>query len=175
MVAVAVVISLATPAFAGPPSALIEELKGDVAGAELMDYVAPGQLIKLGPGGSLVLSYLTSCRRETINGAGTVTVGSGESKVESATLSIDIVHCDADHAEAGARETSEVAATIVRGIGMDSPAEQSSTAPLRSSRPRAPARWSWNGSTSPANANRSSSMDASSRGDSSTSPAIVIR
>jgi hypothetical protein len=122
MVAIAAVISLATPAFAGSPAALIEEVKGDVAGAEPMDYVTPGQLIKLGPGGSLVLSYLTSCHRETINGAGTVTVGSGESKVDGATLSTDIVHCDADHAEAGARETSEVAATIVRGIGMDSPA-----------------------------------------------------
>jgi hypothetical protein len=121
MFAVATLAGLATPVFAGPPAALIEEIEGNVAGAELMDYVAPGQVIKLGPGSSLVMSYLKSCRRETISGIGAVTVGTGESKVEGAALKTDVVNCDAGHAQAGARETSEVAATIVRGIGADAP------------------------------------------------------
>ncbi len=113
-------IALATPTFAAPPVALVEEIQGDVTGAELMDYVVPGQQIKLGPDGALVISYLKSCRRETIGGPGGVTVGVGESKVEGATLKNDIVNCDAAHAEATAPETSEVAATIVRGIAPDS-------------------------------------------------------
>jgi hypothetical protein len=111
-------VGLATPVLAAPV-ALIEDVQGKVAGAELMDYVAPGEVIKLGPDGMVVLSYLKSCRRETISGAGSVTIGAGESKVEGANLKNDIVDCDAGHAQATARETSEVAATIVRGIGPD--------------------------------------------------------
>ncbi|WP_315776671.1 MULTISPECIES: hypothetical protein [unclassified Bradyrhizobium] len=107
-------------AWAGPPAALVEDVQGDVAGAELMDYVAPGQVIKLGPDGAVVMSYLKSCRRETVNGAGSVTVGPGESTVDGATLKSDIVNCDASHAQATSRETSEVAATIVRSVGPDS-------------------------------------------------------
>lgn len=109
----------APPVLAAPPVALIEEVQGEVTGAELMDYVAPGQIIKLGPDGTLVLSYLKSCRRETVNGAGSVTVGPSESKVEGARLSNDVVNCDAGHAQATTRETSEVAATIVRGLGQE--------------------------------------------------------
>jgi hypothetical protein len=113
------ILGLTTPVLAAPPVALIEEVRGEVAGAELMDYVAPGQVIKLGPDGMLVLSYLKSCRRETVSGAGSVTVGPGESKVEGAQLKNDVVNCDAGHAQATTRETSEVAATIVRSIGQD--------------------------------------------------------
>jgi hypothetical protein len=119
MFVVATLAGLTTPVLAAPPVALIEEVQGEVAGAELMDYVAPGQVIKLGPDGMLVLSYLKSCRRETVSGAGSVTVGSGESKVEGAQLKNDVVNCDAGHAQATTRETSEVAATIVRSIGPD--------------------------------------------------------
>jgi hypothetical protein len=110
---------LMTSVLAASPVALIEEVQGEVAGAEMMDYVAPGQIIKLGSDGVLVLSYLKSCRRETVSGSGSVTVGSGESKVDGAHLKNDVVNCDAGHAQATTRETSEVAATIVRGIGPD--------------------------------------------------------
>jgi hypothetical protein len=119
MFVAATLIGLATPAFAAPPVALIEDVQGEVTGAELMDYVAPGQIIKLGPNGRLVLSYLKSCRRETVSGAGSVAVGAGESKVEGAQLKNDVVNCDAGHAQATTRETSEVAATIVRSLGPD--------------------------------------------------------
>jgi len=118
MLAIAAMVGLATPVLAAPV-ALVEAVQGEVAGVELMDYVAPGQVIKLGPGGTLVLSYLKSCRRETISGSGSVTIGTGESKVEGAHLANDMVDCDAGHAQATPRETSEVAATIVRGIGPD--------------------------------------------------------
>jgi hypothetical protein len=113
-------MALASPALAGPPAALVEDVQGEVSGAELMDYVAPGQVIKLGPEATVVMSYLKSCRRESVSGAGNVTVGPGESKVDGATLKSDIVNCDASHAQATTRETSEVAATIVRSLGPDS-------------------------------------------------------
>jgi hypothetical protein len=127
MLAVVAIVGLAAPgltmpAHAAPPVALIEDVQGQVAGAELMDYVTPGQVIKLGPDGMLVLSYLKSCRRETVSGAGSVTVGTGASKVDGANLKNDVVNCDAGHAQAVVRETSEVAATIVRGIGQDADA-----------------------------------------------------
>ena len=115
-------LALAGPptAGAGPAAALVEDVQGEVAGAELMDYVAPGQVIKLGPDGAVGMSYLKSCRRESVSGAGSVTVGPSESKVDGATLKSDIVNCDASHAQATSRETSEVAATIVRSVGPDS-------------------------------------------------------
>ena len=117
--AVAALIGLAMPAHAQQPVALVEDIQGDVSGVELMDYVTPGQTIRLGSDGALVLSYLKSCRREIINGSGSVVIGPGESKVEGATLKNDIVNCDAGHAQASTRETSEVAATIVRSVGSD--------------------------------------------------------
>lgn len=45
-----------------------------------MDYVEPGQVIRLGAADGLVLGYLKSCWRETITG-GTVTVGTEQSQV----------------------------------------------------------------------------------------------
>ena len=51
---------------------MVEDVQGKVTGAEFMDYVTPKAVIKIGDGGSVVLSYLKSCRRETISGVGTV-------------------------------------------------------------------------------------------------------
>jgi hypothetical protein len=116
LIAVAALIGLTGAAVAEPPVALVEELQGKVTGAEYMDYVTPGQVIKIGPGGSIVLSYLKSCRRQTISGIGTVIVGSDESKVHLADVKDETVDCDASHAHATVRETSEAAATVVRGI-----------------------------------------------------------
>ena len=61
----------------GVPVAVVEKVTGKVVGVEFMDYVTPGKVVKLGPQGSIVLEYMTSCWRETITG-GTVVVGSGE-------------------------------------------------------------------------------------------------
>src|SRR5262245_9808885 len=82
-------------AVAEPPVALVEELQGKVTGAEFMDYVTPGQVIKIGPGGSIVLSYLKTCRRETISGIGTVIVGKDASKVHLSDMKDETIACDA--------------------------------------------------------------------------------
>jgi hypothetical protein len=54
------------------PVAVIEDVRGNPAGLQVMDYVEPGKVIQLGSNDSIVLDYLTSCWRETITG-GTVT------------------------------------------------------------------------------------------------------
>src|SRR5271157_4392704 len=74
-------MALGSPAVADPIEvALVENLTGVSPGAELMDYVRTGQVIRLGPQQTIVLSYMSSCVRETITG-GTVTVGTDWSEV----------------------------------------------------------------------------------------------
>ena len=67
------------------PAAIVEDLEGKPAGIQLMDYLTPGQVIKLGPKDLIVLSYLTSCKHETIIG-GTITVGTDYSEVVGGTV-----------------------------------------------------------------------------------------
>jgi hypothetical protein len=90
-------VSTTAPSLAGMTAAqrvaLVEEVKGEVTGVEFMDYVSPGKVIKLGPEGSIVLTYMKSCWRETITG-GTVVIGVEESlfhlsKVEGVKIDCD--------------------------------------------------------------------------------------
>jgi hypothetical protein len=115
-VALFALTGMAAPAAAESPVALVEEVQGKVSGAEAMDYLSPHAVIKLGQNGSVVLSYLNSCRRETIKGIGTVIVGTEESSVHLADVKSEKTLCDAAHSHATARETSEVAATVMRGV-----------------------------------------------------------
>ena len=87
-------LALASPAAADSPVAVVEDIKGKVTGAEFMDYVTPKAVIKIGDGGSVILSYLKSCRRETISGAGTVVVGTEESAVHLAEVKAEKTNCD---------------------------------------------------------------------------------
>ena len=56
-----VVAMKVSPASAQSPSAVVEEVGAGVAGVQLMDYVEPGQIIRLGAADRLVLGYLKSC------------------------------------------------------------------------------------------------------------------
>ena len=109
-------LALASPAAAEPPVAVVEEVSGKVTGAEFMDYVAPKAVIKIGAGGSIVLSYMQSCRRETIRGIGTVIVGTEESVVHLADVKAEKTACDSNQSHAINRATSEVAATVMRSV-----------------------------------------------------------
>jgi hypothetical protein len=104
----------AAPAAAETPVAVVEEVSGPVTGAEFMDYVAPGKVIKLGPAGTIVLGYMKSCRRETITGVGTVIIGKEESMVHLGEVKAARSDCDSGHAQAVKRETGESAAMVVR-------------------------------------------------------------
>jgi hypothetical protein len=109
-------MALASNAAAQSPVAVVEDIKGKVTGAEFMDYVTPKAVIKVGDGGSVVLSYLKSCRRETINGAGTVTVGTDESTVENAGVLVEKTDCDPRQMNVTTRETRAAAATVLRSV-----------------------------------------------------------
>jgi len=80
-----------------------------------MDYVTPKSVIKIGDGGSVVLSYLKSCRRETISGAGTVVVGLEASIVDQAVLKAEKDQLRFQPGQRRpSRDTSGVAATVLR-------------------------------------------------------------
>lgn len=114
-------IWFAGTAAAQPPVAVVEDVQGKVTGAEFMDYVAPGTVIKLGQSGVVVLGYIKSCVRETISGIGTVIVGSEESMVHLGDVKTSKVRCDAGRTRLIDREVGESAATVVRSMnGMKS-------------------------------------------------------
>jgi hypothetical protein len=104
--------SLAGMTAAERPVAVVEEVKGKVAGVEFMDYVTPGKVIKLGPKGSIVLGYMTSCWRETITG-GTVVVGVEQSLVHLAEIKRVKVDCGGEPSID--QQTRESAGTVFRG------------------------------------------------------------
>jgi hypothetical protein len=59
---------------------------------------------------------LKSCRRETISGAGTVVVGAEASTVDLAVLKAEKTNCDSSQAQVTTRDTSGVAATLLRSV-----------------------------------------------------------
>jgi hypothetical protein len=101
------------------PVAVVEDMKGKVSGAELMDYVVPGQVIKLGAGASVTIGYMKSCWRETISGLGTVIIGTEQSSVHLAQFKAGKVPCDSSQAARINKEAGESAATLVRGLNQD--------------------------------------------------------
>jgi hypothetical protein len=108
-------LGLVVPAAAQAPVAVVEDVRGKVAGVEFMDYVVPGKVIKLGPKDSIVLGYLKSCWRETITG-GTVVVGEEASLVHGGRIERGTVGCDAGRIQLNEREAAQSAATVVRGM-----------------------------------------------------------
>ncbi len=117
--ATACLLALTAIARAEPPAAVVEDVQGKVTGAEFMDYVVPGQVIKLGSGGKVVLGYMKSCWRETISGVGTVIVGSEQSSVHLAEFKTEKVACDPTQARRIGKELGESAATVVRSLKDD--------------------------------------------------------
>ena len=117
--ATAFLLALTGIARAEPPVAVVEDVQGKVTGAEFMDYVVPGQVIKLGPGGMVVLGYMKSCWRETISGVGTIIVGSEQSAVHLADFKTEKVACDPTQAQRIGKELGESAATVFRTLKDD--------------------------------------------------------
>jgi hypothetical protein len=98
ILALAGAVAFASAAAAGPIEvALVENLTGNSPGVGFMDYVRAGQVIRLGPHQTIVLSYMSSCLRETITG-GTVTVGTDWSEVHSGEVRRARVLCDVGQA-----------------------------------------------------------------------------
>jgi hypothetical protein len=121
LVAGTTVIYTAAPSLAGMTEmqrvqkvGLIEEVKGEVKGVEFMDYVTPGQVIKLGPKGSIVVTYMTSCWRETITG-GTVVIGVEQSLFHLSKVDGVKVDCHRN-GEPLPDQQREAAAKVFRGV-----------------------------------------------------------
>jgi hypothetical protein len=95
------------------PTALVEDVKSSTADVEFMDYVGTGQVIRLGPNGALVLSYLKSCEHEVIVG-GTVVVGAEHSEVDGGKVTRTKVACDGGKVEVSSQQATETAATAFR-------------------------------------------------------------
>lgn len=113
-----------SPAVAGPmPMALVEEVSGATAGVEFMDYVEAGKTIPLGARGSIVLSYLNSCVRETISG-GTVTVGADQSDVQGGRVVRTKVPCDGAKLALAGDKPGQFAGRVFRSSSPGSPADQ---------------------------------------------------
>jgi len=119
----AFVLNLTASAAAQAPVAVVEDVNGKVSGVEFMDYVTPGTKIELGRHGSIVLSYMKSCRQEIIIG-GTVTIGTEQSSVDNGRVERTTVRCDAKHIQLAAREEDQSAATVFRNI---SPSQMANT------------------------------------------------
>jgi len=72
--------------------AVVESISGNSSGVAFMDYLHLGQVIRLSPHETLVLSYKASCLQETITG-GTVTVGLDRSQVRSGEVQRSVGRC----------------------------------------------------------------------------------
>jgi hypothetical protein len=113
--AIAGAVMATSAASAASLVALIEDLSGNPAALEVMDYLETGQVIRLGARETLVLSYLKSCTRETITG-GTVTVGTEQSEVVSGRVERTKVRCDRARASASAEYVIQSSGHVFRGL-----------------------------------------------------------
>ncbi len=129
IVAAAIVLGTITSSLAQAPVAIVEDVKGKVSGAEFMDYVAPGAVIKLGADGVVVLGYMNSCVRETIKG-GVAIVGTEESRTSLGEVSRETVECDAKRAQLSPREATQSAATTFRSLDPPKQAVAAATQPV---------------------------------------------
>ncbi len=108
-----------TPVLAEEPlAALVEEITDGSAGVQAMDYVKPGQVIRLGPHNSIVLTYLSSCVHERIEG-GIVTVGRDQSDVLSGEVERTSTPCDIGRMRLTAEVASQSAGMVFRSLRPD--------------------------------------------------------
>ena len=109
------VAAFASVAPANPSEvAVVESISGNSSGVEFMDYLHLGQVIRLSPRETLVLSYKASCVRETITG-GTVTVGLDGSQVRSGEVQRSVGRCGEGKSELTGAQS--IAGRTYRGLG----------------------------------------------------------
>ena len=102
-------------ASAQSPAAVVEEIQGSVPGIAFMDYVEPGQIIRLGAHDRIVLGYLKSCWRETISG-GTVTVGPDQSEAAGGEMARAKVACEGGKMMLSAELAGKSGAMVFRQV-----------------------------------------------------------
>jgi hypothetical protein len=112
----AIACACARSALAETPVALVEDVTGEAAGLEAMDYLVAGRTFRLGPEDTVVIDYLNSCVRERIHG-GTVKVGMKQSEVESGAVERGTVECDAGKMMTTSGQVADNAGYIFRESG----------------------------------------------------------
>lgn len=95
------------------PVAIVEEASDDVA-ARPFDYLREGDEIILPVGSRLVVGYLASCRRETIEG-GIVAIGTIKSTVTGGQLKFEQVNCDGGQILLDTRQVQASGVIVFRG------------------------------------------------------------
>lgn len=96
------------------PVAVVERVTGKSAGVAEMDYIATGQVIRLGKQDTLVVSYLRACVRETIQG-GTVRIGTDGSEVTNGDVKRQSFTCDAGRLRLRPQQASASGVMVFRG------------------------------------------------------------
>lgn len=111
------------------PVAIIEEVTGQSAGVQEMDYVVAGRVIRLAKDDTMVVSYMRTCLRESIRG-GVVTIGQERSKIQGGDVRRESFTCDAGRlrltsaqASASGAMTFRTGATATRGAAKASQSE----------------------------------------------------
>jgi hypothetical protein len=89
----AAAVLAAVPGRAADPVALVEDVSGSPPGIQPMDYLAVATVIHLEAKDGVIIDYLHSCVRETIEG-GQVTIGTDQSVVAGGSLKRETVECD---------------------------------------------------------------------------------
>jgi hypothetical protein len=105
----------AAPALAQAPVAIVEDVVGNSGGVDFMDYLETGKVIHLGVKDMIVLSYLKTCVRETITG-GTITIGSGQSDVQSGQVERTTVDCEVGKMIQASQQANETAGLVFRSL-----------------------------------------------------------
>jgi hypothetical protein len=110
----AAALTLAAGTAQAQQAAVVEDLSGTVAGVEVFDFLNAGKTLTLPAGAKLVLGYMNSCTRETVTGAGTVTIGETGSKVAGAKLQTEQLKCAAAN-QLAQGQAGKSAAMVFRG------------------------------------------------------------
>ncbi len=110
-------------ATAQAPVAVVEEVESRSAGVEFMDYLTPGQVIRLSPGDAIVIGYMQSCWRENIQG-GTVIVGSEQSSVDGGTVDRTKIRCNGGQMRLATEQAEKSGALSFRRAASKSPLPQ---------------------------------------------------
>jgi len=123
-------VSLAVPAAASEPVAMVEDIKSKSAGVEFMEYLPAGKVIALAPKDVIVVDYFHSCVRETITG-GTVTVGTDRSDVVGGDVTSQTVQCDGGQLHLTTQQASESGVVVYRALPKPGAAPEDANAPQR--------------------------------------------
>lgn len=128
-------VAFASAATAEPQfSAVVEDIEAPSSTIQFMDYVKKGQMIVLGPAGTITLGYFRSCMQETITG-GVAIIGSRRSTVSGGTVDRQEVECDTSMLDSGGSVYGSAGGQLQASIGGERRTKDSAVVLMRSLAP----------------------------------------